>query len=243
VPTREEIIAEIQRTAAANGGKPLGRSRFTAETGIREHDWRGRYWARWNEAVEEAGYSPNVLQGAYDPQVLLDALVSEIRQLGKMPTNAELRLRRRVNPDFPDAKVFDRLGPKATWAGQVAAYCAGRTDCADVLATIAPLIDASGDADERGDNSEGESAEFGFVYLLKSGRFYKIGRTNSTGRRTYDLAIQLPEPVTLIHEIRTDDPVGIERYWHGRFGDRRKNGEWFELAAADVAAFRRRRFM
>jgi hypothetical protein len=34
---------EIRRTAEANGGTPLGKSRFAAETGVREHDWSGRY--------------------------------------------------------------------------------------------------------------------------------------------------------------------------------------------------------
>jgi len=39
--SRDHILAEIRRTAAANGGVPLGRSRFATETGIREHDWSG----------------------------------------------------------------------------------------------------------------------------------------------------------------------------------------------------------
>jgi len=84
---------------------------------------------------------------------------------------------------------------------------------------------------------------FGFVYLIRSGRYYKIGRSNAAGRRERELAIQLPEKTQKVHEIRTDDPVGIEVYWHNRFRDLRKNGEWFELTAADIATFKRRKFM
>lgn len=83
----------------------------------------------------------------------------------------------------------------------------------------------------------------GFVYLLKAGRFHKIGRTNAVGRQERELAIQLPERAKVVHSIKTDDPTGIEEYWHKRFNNRRKNGEWFELTLSDVAAFKRRKFM
>ena len=83
----------------------------------------------------------------------------------------------------------------------------------------------------------------GFVYLIRSGRFYKIGKTNSAGRRERELAIRLPEKAATVHVTRTDDPNGIEAYWHKRFEAKQKNGDWFELAADDVKAFRRRKFM
>ena len=83
----------------------------------------------------------------------------------------------------------------------------------------------------------------GFVYLIKSGRYYKIGRSNAASRREYELALQMPEKAIKLHEIRTDDPPGIEAYWHNRFAAKRRGGEWFDLDAADVNAFKRRKFM
>jgi hypothetical protein len=53
----------------------------------------------------------------------------------------------------------------------------------------------------------------------------------------------IPDPPKMIHKIKTDDPSGIEAYWHKRFQEGRKGGEWFDLTADDIKAFKRRNFM
>jgi len=238
VVEKDEILSEIRRLAEENGGKPLGRNRFFEATGIREADWLGRYWARWGDAVEEAGFAPNAMQVRTDDQEAIRRLALETRRLGHFPTLAEMRMQRLVDKSLPSNGVYERLGPKATLVARLAEFCEGASDYGDVLTIISPLLE-SADAIENDESSESE--ERGFVYLLKSGRYYKIGHTNSTGRRAYELALQLPERSTPVHEIATDDPRGIEAYWHKRFSDRRRNGEWFELTQADVSAFRRRK--
>jgi hypothetical protein len=72
---------------------------------------------------------------------------------------------------------------------------------------------------------------------------YKIGRTNLVDRRVSELGVTSPVEQTLVHEIKTDDPVGSEAYWHSRFGGKRMRGEWFRLNAADVRAFKRWRWI
>jgi len=237
---RDNILSEIRRTAAANGGVPLGRQRFLQETGIKEADWSGKLWARWSDAVREAGFEPNELQGAYADDFVLERYAKLALELNRTPTVSELKLRSRQDPTFPSHNTFSRFGSKAQLLGRVFTFCAGREALEPVALLCAPYATA---AEETAEPAESESEVFGFVYLIKSGGHYKIGRTNALGRRERELAIQLPERAKTVHAIRTDDPSGIEAYWHRRFESKRKNGEWFALSAQDVSAFRRRKFM
>lgn len=237
---KEYILSEIKRTAAANGGVALGRSRFFQETGIKESDWSGKIWARWGDAVREAGFEPSQLQTAYSEGVLIEKFIGLARELERFPVAAEVRMKARSNGGFPSHNTFSRFGSRRNLAKRILEYCLARTGYDDIVALCRQIV-----AEARGvARDETEPVEvIGFVYLMKSGRYYKIGRSNAAGRREYELAIQMPEKLVSVHTIRTDDPAGIEDYWHRRFANKRKNGEWFDLSTGDVKAFKRRKFM
>lgn len=238
---KQHILAEIQRTAAGNEGVPLGRQRFFSETGIRETDWSGKHWARWSDALLEAGFSPNELQSSFTDEHLLEQYASFVQQLGRVPTVAELKLRAREQSGFPSHNTFARFGNKERLLDRVRRFALTKAELATVAALLTEFVVAEAIESEEPPRLPDEA--FGFVYLIRSGSHFKLGRTNALGRRERELAIQLPEKAITVHSIRTDDPPGIEAYWHRRFEAKRRNGEWFELSAADVAAFRRRKFM
>jgi hypothetical protein len=236
---REHIICEIQRTAKANGGVALGFRRFEEETGIRYYDWYGRYWSRWGDAIREAGFEPNRMTEAYDDGFLLGRLALLTRRLGRVPTQGDLLLATKKDPEFPSEKVFRRLGSKPQRASRILNFCESNPGYDDVAALWrqVPITEPVAEAVETAD----ASAAVGYVYLLKHGsrREYKIGRTNNPLRREGEIGIELPEKVRPIHVIKTDDPAGVENYWHRRFAGKRKEGEWFALTAQDVRAFKR----
>lgn len=235
--TKEYILAEIRRTAEANGGVPLGRERFARETGIKESAFLGRHWASWGDAVREAGLAVNSWNAALPEEGLLIALAKLARELGCVPTSPQMRLKHQTDPTFPTDKVFfARFGSKADLLARVRAFCAERPEFADVL-------DILGEGLQESTVRARHEPPVGFVYMTKFRRHFKIGRTNAVGRRERELAIQLPEKSKTVHAIETDDPEGIEAYWHRRFAGKRGNGEWFVLDSVDVAAFKRRRFM
>jgi hypothetical protein len=240
VPTdKERILAQIRLTAAANGGVALGRARFVLETGIKEADWRGTHWNRWSDAVLEAGLQPQAPAAMPDSAFVLAQLAALVRRLGRFPTLAELRSERAGNPAFPSGGAFERLGSKVELMDQLRAFCRSAEGYGDVPGIL--------DFSQRAERSEAvpvadSTADDGYVYLLQSGKHFKLARTDTLERASFEAA-QAAEGAKPVHSIRTDDPAGIEAYWQLRFARRKTSGQWYALGTDEVLAFKRRKFM
>ena len=154
---------------------------------------------------------------------------------GKIPTSAELRFYARHTADFLSHNTFTKhFGNKADLIQALKSWAIEQDDNS-LLSLIPKEAEVSPPA-------AAERIQEGWVYLLQSGSHFKVGRSDELEKRIKQISISLPEKVELVHAIKTDDPPGIETYWHRRFADRRANGEWFALSSADVRAFKRRKF-
>jgi Meiotically up-regulated gene 113 len=232
---RERILSEIRRIAEANGGQPPGAQVFQKETSIRKHEWQGRLWARWGDALVEAGFSANEFQQKTEPSSIFPELAFAIRKYMREPTSAELEMLRHQDVRFPSFRsVVAQFGSKSEMMQNFKKWALisdGYGDCVEMLPDYLQVQPA-----------ETRPLKEGHVYLIKSGQFYKIGRGDELEKRVKQIRTALPDASTLEHSIRTDDPSGIEAYWHRRFADKRANGEWFKLTIQDVAAFKKRKF-
>jgi hypothetical protein len=178
---------------------------------------------------------------AYSQESLVESLVTLTKELGRVPTQGDLLMAARRNAGFPSEKVFRKLGHKATRAALVAEHCRTREELSEVGAMWSEVLPvAKVDAEAEADLQRG-TRPVGYVYLMRHGsrREYKVGRTNNPLRREGEIGVQLPEVLSPVHYISTDDPAGVETYWHQRFAAKRKEGEWFTLTAEDVRAFKR----
>lgn len=240
--TKEEIIKELQEYSKQVGKTPSEKN-FYADTSIGIMD-RRRYWANYGELIHEAGLTPNKFDKTkYSEEQLCKFLIDVIREKKKWPTRGILEVKHHNNPSFPDYSTFTRkFGLTNSLAQTVLNYVKDRNDFEDVVSICNSVLE------KLEENNESISVNgIGYVYLLKStlrnATAYKIGRTKDIeGRKA-----QLRQPSNvdeLLHYIETDDPVGVEKYWHDRFESKRLypdkiKDEWFKLASSDIKAFKR----
>jgi hypothetical protein len=242
---KDFILQEIIRTAKENKGTPLGQAKFAKETGIGKQDWQGKYWVRWGDAVTEAGYSPNKMVTAYDEDWLINKIIFFIRETGKFPTSGDFRLKAYTTQGFPhDGTIYNHFKSQSVLANSIINYCENMDEFVDVKDICIKYLNSSRQNIANSSKISEDNADYGYVYLMKSGRFYKIGKSKNVEMRNYNLGLILPEEINILHKIKTDDPDGIENYWHNRFKEKRKGqSEWFALSTSDIADFKRRKFM
>jgi hypothetical protein len=238
--TKDLVAQRIHALAQERGGH-MSLGAFLAETGINDKWLRTQPWFEgWNNLLQELGLATKSFGAVRaQPEAVAHAVAALIAREGKWPTEDELVRERKRDPAFPSLKVIRPLRKSGALANLIVQASTGDSNLARAAAIASTKLSAvpppeRGPADER---------VRGYVYLLRSGRRYKIGKSNDPSRRWREVRLELPDETHQIHTIATDDPSGIETYWHQRFAVKRiRNTEFFELDAADVRAFKRRSY-
>jgi hypothetical protein len=234
----KDDVLRLLRDIADDEGGDVSLRRFLALSGIKEKQIIGVYWPTWNVAKQEAGLgTKSFVRPRINVEVVVPAFAALLVQLDKWPTESELRLAKRTDERIPSVQIAQRFASNREFLTKLRAYCETNSELAAVVNLIADKI-----------RSVSRPATIqvmtsGYVYMMRSGRRYKIGHTSSPSRRHREVRLDLPERTDLVHSIATDDPTGIEAYWHDRFAVKRiRDTEFFELSAQDIAAFKKRKF-
>lgn len=238
------VLNEIRRIAAANGGRAPGSQLFATETGTSKGDWYPHIWIRWSDAVKEAGLEPNKFNERHVDNDLLEKYALYVKEIGRIPVSGDIRVKAKNDPLFPAHNALTRFGSKWDLLEAVIQFVGENPNYDDVANLCKSYLETT---PRRTKSRRLESqVDYGYVYLMKSGKHFKIGRTDfPVGHREYQLGIMIPIPPDVLHYIKTDDPKGVGEYWHNRFAQKRRSGrsgrksEWFDLTNQDVAAFKR----
>src|SRR5438094_5791691 len=241
---REEILSEIRKFVATHDGDIPGQRTFIAATRIKPSAWQGKHWARWTDAVREAGNDPRKRKRKIPDEDMLEQLAAFIIKLGCFPVRDEINIQARTAPGFPVWKTIrKRYGGMPQTAAALLEFSrrTGKT-------ALAKLCEARLEREKQKPVSTANAqpktaAKTGFVYLKYSPllRPYKIGKANNPDKRGAGISLLLPEDLVPKHEIETDCPYILEKYWENRFRAKKKQGEWYDLNSEDIEAFKKRR--
>jgi hypothetical protein len=246
MPEKDEIINKLLRYSREIGDRTPGEHKFYEYAEIGIYDLHKLGWSNYRELVLDAGLTPNKFDKTkYSHEQLCRLFINVIREKGKWPTRGELEVKHYQESNFPDAGTFyNKLGLTLTGdlARKILEYVGDKRGYKDIVDICNTFLE---------NNVTQEASSFisnvGYVYLLKStlrnATAYKIGHAKDIKNRVKQLRQPSNEEI-LIHQIKTDDPIGVEKYWHDRFESKRLypykfKDEWFKLKPSDVKAFKR----
>ena len=234
-------VLEALSSLAAREGRRIGVRAFAQETGITQRWLRYQVWfTSWNGLLQELGLPTRSFSV---PKIPADNIANAVAalsiRLGRWPTEDDLTRERAVNKGFPSPSTIQPLRRSGELAKLIVALGTADPDLGEAARIASTKVVTAVPTDRE----SLQERVTGYVYMLKSGRRYKIGKTNNVARRYKEVRLELPEETSRVHAIETDDPSGIETYWHQRFAQKRVRGtEFFELDAADIRAFKRRKY-
>ena len=141
---------------------------FARETRIIDSNWLGKFWARWSDALTEAGLEPNEWNARLDSEEVLSRVIEACRHYGRVPTKVEFQMYRQTNKALPTYNAITRhFDGRAGIIESLAKRAANDDGLSDILAMLPETSVTPARSLIRQ-----ETANDGFVYLIKSGDFY-----------------------------------------------------------------------
>src|SRR5262249_12573760 len=157
-----------------------------------------------SDALKEAGFPPNTKTERLDDEFMLAKLAQVCRHFGRFPHVSDFNVYRMSDGEMPGMTAYVRhFSSMPHLRGHLALWAERNKD----LEVLGILRDLS--------YSHSPPAD-GVVYLLRAFRKFKIGRSSDLARRVQELRVGQSNALVLVHAIATDDPPGIEAYWHRR---------------------------
>ena len=74
----------------------------------------------------------------------------------------------------------------------------------------------------------------GFIYIVKVGKYFKIGRAKNFVERFKCYITENPEKAEIMFCKKVDNYIEAEKILLKEFSSKRFRGEWFRLSRADV---------
>ena len=236
--TKEKIIIEYKKIKKELGHKPSSTEFYKYSNVSKRMLGKAFGSCAYSKLTEACGDIPNPFSSRKSNLTeILQQYGELIRKLEKLPAIVEWE-NENLKPSVPGIEVSHNL----KWSEipqKFYEFAKNDDKWKDIINKF--FSNTSFKNDDINTNSANQS--HGHVYLLKHDNAYKIGKSFDVTRRYKEIKVQMPHDTEEIHVIETDDPSGIEAYWHNRFKDKKLKGEWFNLSREDIKAFKKRKFM